>query len=137
MPNTRWWLPLDARPTRLSIYNLAAPSLRSRARTAAARPVSPRRRDFEKGHLMRRAGGIISLKGFAVAFALATPFDLPFWLDQGRLAAQARPYTTWHSYAGGANSSQYSALDQINRKNVANLQVAWSVPITGNSIFNP
>src|SRR5688572_12049871 len=151
MPNTRWWLPLDARPTRLSIYNLAAPSLRSRARTAAARPVSPRRRDFEKGHLMRRAGGIISLTGLAVAIALATPFDLPFGLapfdshlvlaqgGQGGAggAAAARPYATWHSYAGGAHSSQYSALDQINRKNVANLQVAWSVPVTGNSIFNP
>ena len=74
-------------------------------------------------------------------------FDSPFGLAQGRLAAQARqagtsraaakPYTTWQSYAGGAHSSQYSALDQINKKNVAKLQVAWSFPITGNSIFNP
>jgi quinoprotein glucose dehydrogenase len=71
--------------------------------------------------------------------------DSPFGL--GRLAAQApqggagraaaKPYTTWQSYAGGPHSSQYSALDQINKKNVAKLQVAWSYPITGNSIFNP
>ena len=93
---------------------------------------------------MRRVGGIVSLTGIAVAIA---SFDSPFGLAQDRLAAQlrpastsrasAKPYTTWQSYAGGAHSSQYSALDQINTKNVAKLAVAWSVPITGNSIFNP
>src|SRR5687768_5903323 len=102
---------------------------------------------------MRRVGGIISLMGIVVAIALATPFDSPFGLPQGRLDAQgrpfdsrvalaqgrpfdsrvalaqgrqgggggratAKPYTTWQSYAGGAHSSHYSALDQINKKNV-------------------
>ena len=112
---------------------------------------------------MRRAGGIGLLTGFAVAMGLATPFDSPSGLAQDRLAAESRPfdsrlalaqgrqggpsrgprhatakpYTTWQSYAGGAHSSQYSALDQINTKNVAKLEVAWSVPITGSSIFNP
>jgi quinoprotein glucose dehydrogenase len=96
---------------------------------------------------MRRAGGIVSLTGIAVAIALATLagqarlFDSRLALAQGRQGvtsrAAAKPYTTWQSYAGGAHSSQYSALDQINKKNVAQLQVAWSVPITGNSIFNP
>jgi len=96
---------------------------------------------------MRRVGGIISLTGLVVAIALATPFDSPFGLPQGRLDAQgrqggggraaAKPYTTWQSYAGGAHSSQYSALDQINKKNVAKLQVAWTFPLAGNSIFNP
>jgi glucose dehydrogenase len=83
---------------------------------------------------MRRAGGIVSLTAIAVAIALAT------LAGQGRPrsgTATAKPYTTWQSYAGGAHSSQYSALDQINTKNVAQLQLAWSVPITGNSIFNP
>ncbi len=88
---------------------------------------------------MRRAVGIVSLTGIAVA-GTAT-----LWLatlaGQSRQAstsrAGAKPYTTWQSYAGGGHSSQYSALDQINRKNVATLQVAWSYPITGNSIFNP
>ena len=78
---------------------------------------------------MRRAAGIVSLTGIVVAIALATSFDSPFGLAQGRLAAQARqggagratakPYTTWRSYAGGAHSSQYSALEQINKSNVA------------------
>ena len=55
----------------------------------------------------------------------------------GASRTTAKPYTTWHSYAGGGHSSQYSALDGINKKNVAKLQVAWSVPVTGASIFNP
>jgi quinoprotein glucose dehydrogenase len=49
----------------------------------------------------------------------------------------ARPYTTWTVYGGGADSSQYSALDQINRSNVSQLEVAWTFPVTGTVIFNP
>jgi quinoprotein glucose dehydrogenase len=92
--------------------------------------------EISKGHDMRRVAGIVSLTGMAVAIALVT---LAGQARQGGAggAAAARPYTTWQSYAGGAHSSQYSALDQINAKNVATLQVAWSFPITGSSIFNP
>src|SRR5687768_5969581 len=96
---------------------------------------------------MRRVVGIVSLTGIVVAVALVTlagqgrTFDSRVALAQGRQGGASRattqPYTTWQSYAGGAHSSQYSALDQINTKNVAKLQVAWSFPITGNSIFNP
>jgi glucose dehydrogenase len=35
-------------------------------------------------------------------------------------------FNTWREYLGGADSSQYSSLDQINKKNVAQLQVAWT-----------
>src|SRR6266446_1860633 len=49
----------------------------------------------------------------------------------------ARPYTTWTAYGGGAHSSQYSALDQINKSNVSQLQVVWTFPVTGTIIFNP
>jgi len=38
-------------------------------------------------------------------------------------------FNTWRQYLGGADSSQYSALDQINKKNVAQLQVAWTYPV--------
>jgi quinoprotein glucose dehydrogenase len=52
-------------------------------------------------------------------------------------SAQA-PYTTWHTYGGGAHSSQYSALSQINRSNVAKLEVAWTFPAGERSYsFNP
>ena len=85
---------------------------------------------------MRRAVGIIIMTGTAAALALTTLTGQQGGGGASRAAA-AKPFTTWQSYAGGAHSSQYSALDQINKKNVAKLQVAWSVPITGNSIFNP
>src|SRR6476469_9835742 len=49
----------------------------------------------------------------------------------------ARPYTTWTVYGGGADSSQYSAFDQINRSNVSQLGVAWTFPVAGTVIFNP
>jgi len=84
---------------------------------------------------MRRPGGIVSLTGIVVAVALAT---LAGQARQGGASrTTAKSYTTWQSYAGGAHSSQYSALDQINTKNVAKLEMAWSFPIDGASIFNP
>ena len=49
-----------------------------------------------------------------------------------------RPYTTWRTYGGGGHSSQYSALDQINKSNVTQLAVAWSFPAGERSfVFNP
>ena len=36
------------------------------------------------------------------------------------------PYTTWRDYGGGADSSQYSALDTIHKNNVRELELAWS-----------
>jgi glucose dehydrogenase len=42
-------------------------------------------------------------------------------------AQKGKPtFNTWREYLGGADSSQYSSLDQINKKNVAQLQVAWT-----------
>lgn len=45
----------------------------------------------------------------------------------------------WRDFGGAPDSAQYSALTQINRSNVANLEMAWSYP-TGDSnkyFFNP
>jgi quinoprotein glucose dehydrogenase len=42
--------------------------------------------------------------------------------------ARARSFRTWTQYGGGADSSQYSALDQINKSNVGRLEVAWTYP---------
>jgi len=52
-------------------------------------------------------------------------------------ARGARPYTTWTAYSGGAHSSQYSALNQVNKSNVSQLHVVWTFPVTGTVIFNP
>jgi quinoprotein glucose dehydrogenase len=40
-------------------------------------------------------------------------------------AAQAASGRDWAEYVGGPDRSHYSALDQINRSNVATLKVAW------------
>jgi glucose dehydrogenase len=49
----------------------------------------------------------------------------------------AKPYTTWTAYGGGPHSAQFTALAQINKTNVSQLQVAWTYPVTGNITFNP
>lgn len=47
-------------------------------------------------------------------------------------------FETWDQYLGGSDSSQYSSLDQINRDNVDQLEVAWSFEYGGNAPnFNP
>ena len=40
--------------------------------------------------------------------------------------AQTSHYKTWQEYMGGPAASHYSALAQINRSNVNQLQVAWT-----------
>ncbi|HET9943356.1 MAG TPA: PQQ-binding-like beta-propeller repeat protein [Terriglobia bacterium] len=52
--------------------------------------------------------------------------------------ADKRSFDTWESYAGGPDSSQYSSLKQINKSNVRQLQMAWSLPIGGGALtFGP
>src|ERR1700729_2096680 len=51
----------------------------------------------------------------------------------------AQTYTSWADYSGASDSSQYSALDQINRSNVAKLELAWTYQTGDNNkySFNP
>src|SRR5437868_2748262 len=56
------------------------------------------------------------------------------------LAAEPAPYTTWSDYGGSADSMQYSALTQVNKTNVKQLQRAWFFPVPGEElrlVFNP
>src|ERR1051326_606553 len=53
--------------------------------------------------------------------------------------AAAQDHTGWRDYGGAADAAQYSALRQINRSNVARLEMAWTYP-TGDHLkysFNP
>jgi quinoprotein glucose dehydrogenase len=55
-------------------------------------------------------------------------------------AQQATQYTKWDQYGGSADSMQYSALAQINKSNVKQLQRAWFYPVPGEPgrlRFNP
>ena len=63
-------------------------------------------------------------------------FELPILAGIGLLlagcsgssprAVPSRGYRSWQIYGGGHDQIRYSALDQINRRNVHRLQVAWS-----------
>jgi quinoprotein glucose dehydrogenase len=48
-------------------------------------------------------------------------------------------HKTWQQYGGSADQSRYQEFKQINKKNVAQLQVAWTYPTNDNSgyLFNP
>jgi quinoprotein glucose dehydrogenase len=68
------------------------------------------------------------------ALALAVPAAA-----QTGAAPSRVDYTTWDQYLGGPESSQYSALDQVNKANVSQLQVAWEYPSGAGAApqFNP
>jgi glucose dehydrogenase len=52
-------------------------------------------------------------------------------------AAEGPDFTTWDTYLGGNDSSQYSSLKQINKNTVKQLQVAWTYDAGINPLFNP
>src|SRR5438128_1865908 len=55
------------------------------------------------------------------------------------LPASAQNHKTWRDYGGASDAAQYSALDQINRSNVSQLEIAWTYPTGDNNkyFFNP
>jgi quinoprotein glucose dehydrogenase len=61
------------------------------------------------------------------------------WLGWQAVSAAGGPnLLTWDGYLGGGDSLQYSALKQINKNNVKQLQVAWMYPSgMGTYEFNP
>src|SRR5437867_9368684 len=72
-------------------------------------------------------GSAVLVLGFAISLGLSAP-------------PNAKPYTTWSDYGGSADSSHYSALDRINKQNVAKLEQAWFYPARGPTnrfAFNP
>jgi quinoprotein glucose dehydrogenase len=75
---------------------------------------------------MRRLPPSVSFAALCLAFVAGVP-------------AFAQDHSTWRDYGGSADSAQYSALKQIDRSNVAKLQLAWSYPTADNRkyYFNP
>lgn len=51
----------------------------------------------------------------------------------------AQTHATWSDYGGNPDSAQYSSLEQINRSNVAKLEVAWTYSTGDHNkyFFNP
>ena len=59
---------------------------------------------------------------------------------QAVVAQQPQPYTKWDQYGGSSDSMQYSALTQINKSNVKQLERVWFYPVPGEPdrlLFNP
>ena len=87
---------------------------------------------------MRRFGGFVVLAIVVAAFTSLAGQFRQSTANSTNGTRGAKPYTTWAAYGGGAHSSQYSALNQITKANVSQLDVAWTYPVTGASvIFNP
>lgn len=77
--------------------------------------------------------------GLALAACAATPSDDVASASSTAVAGSSFDHRGWDSYLGGADSSQYSALAQIDRSNVDQLEVVWEFP-TGEGappLFNP
>jgi hypothetical protein len=59
------------------------------------------------------AGVAVLLAGFVIIRGASAPQKPP------------RPYTTWSAWGGTKDSMQYSALTQINKTNVSQLEQVW------------
>jgi quinoprotein glucose dehydrogenase len=79
--------------------------------------------------------------GLYCAAASLTAVAILSLISGGHLRAQEpKPYTTWSDYGGSADSMQYSALAQIDKNNVKQLERAWFYQVTGDPArlpFNP
>src|SRR4030095_2105082 len=64
---------------------------------------------------------VIPIVGFATALSLAAVARTAL---SNRTKAKAT--SDWRYYGGDSGGSKYSALDQINRRNVTQLKVAWA-----------
>ena len=58
-------------------------------------------------------------------------------LAQQSASRKAFDFATWDQYLGGSDSSQYSSLDQIDKRNVTQLGVAWTYETGEAYQFNP
>jgi quinoprotein glucose dehydrogenase len=73
-----------------------------------------------------------------IAAALVLAVAVPVLL-RSEPSGVDRSFKTWSQYLGGADSSQYSSLDQINKSTVSRLDVVWRYPSadTRSYRFNP
>ena len=76
------------------------------------------------GHPLAAAGLATLLFGFVILRGVSAPPP----------QKQSRPYTTWSAFGGTKDSMQYSALTQINKTNVNQLELAWFYPATGTGL---
>jgi quinoprotein glucose dehydrogenase len=66
--------------------------------------------------------GRLSLSALALCLVAGVGAQTP---SEGSAYGASFDHVEWEGYLGGGDSSQYSALDQINKSNVHKLEVAW------------
>lgn len=69
----------------------------------------------------------------------ATLLFLTGFIQAATPGRSPHPHATWREYGGASDSAQYSELRQVDKSNVAHLEVAWTYP-TGDErkySFNP
>jgi glucose dehydrogenase len=87
------------------------------------------------GTMVRYASMLLGTMA-VVAGCSEPPSDAP--RREPATVAGVGAYTTWRTYSGATDASQYSALDQIDKSNVVDLEVAWRFPVGDKSfLFNP
>ena len=72
----------------------------------------------------------VVLSSVALISGLATSMLQPPIKAGATVFSEEVPYTTWKEYGGTPDDAQYSALKQIDRTNVAQLQQAWFYPVS-------
>jgi len=75
----------------------------------------------------KRESSWMCASAFVAAAAVAAPLAVVATLkSQSRSSPSPADYRTWSTYGGTPDQIRYSALQQINRGNVKQLQVAWT-----------
>lgn len=95
-----------------------------------------------EGNVMRDEKNSSRHCGKGAAWLVLLPLVVLFSMVIGRGASppMKQPYGNWTSYAGAPDGAQYSALKQITKSNVNNLELAWFHRIdgpAGRAGFNP
>src|SRR5262249_3853928 len=103
------------------------------ARSEAARDLRPSAREDPGGFEIVNAHH----RSLALAVTLTAAAAAGF-TSRPASADGDKAHTPWTGHLGGAGSSQYSALKQIDKPNVPQLEVAWTYTAgTGTLRFNP
>ena len=79
--------------------------------------------------VIRRGGDLFDAQ--SPAFYAVALLGAPGVNQHSVYAAKAKAHTTWNAYEGGVDSAQYSALKQINKSNVSQLQQVWFYSAAG------
>jgi hypothetical protein len=75
------------------------------------------------GRPMRCKFPVRRILSFSALFLFALPV-----LTAAQSKSDAAPDTGWPTYSNDPSGTRYSPAKQINRNNVAQLQVAWTLP---------